>query len=319
MRRVGESEIRAQLPLCISNTHLEWVGTRYQGKVRDSYVRGAERILITTDRLSCFDVFVTEVPFKGQVLNQLALFWFQRVEDIVPNHLIASPHPNVLIGKNCEVIPIEVVVRGYLAGSAQRDYQAGRAVSGIALPLGLKPYQKLPEVLLTPSTKAAHGSHDLPISESEIVSSGIVEESLWSKVRESALKLFQRGQQEAEKQGLLLVDTKYEFGLSGGELTLVDEIHTLDSSRYWVKHSYADRLAAGEAPEMLDKEPTRQWLLSQGYKGDGVPPVFTDSHRIELAQHYISSYERITGQPFEGEVGSGMTEIEAAIRSYYKL
>lgn len=315
---VQDSELFKQLPFVLTGTSFDFLGERYAGKVRDNYSRGDRRIIVTTDRLSCFDQVVTAVPFKGQVLNQLAVYWFNRTSDIVSNHIIDVPDPNVLVVKSCEVLPVEVVVRAYLAGSAWRDYEAGRAVSGVKLPPGLKISQKLPECLITPSTKAPQGSHDEPISEEEILSSGLVERRLWQQIREASLALFARAAAEVEKRGLLLVDTKYEFGLRDGALILVDEIHTLDSSRYWVAGTYQQKFGAGEPPEMLDKEPVRQWLLKQGYKGDGPIPHFSDEYRVQIARHYVDSYQRISGLPFEPSAGDALERIAGRLREYCK-
>ena len=315
---ISDAEIQKQLSNVLTETSFDFLGNKYTGKVRDNYVAGDRRILITSDRLSCFDVVVTSIPFKGQVLNQMAVHWFEMTKDIIDNHLLDVPDPNVMVVKNCQTLPVEVVVRGYLAGSAFRDYHSGKAISGISLPAGLKSGQKLPEVIITPSTKAAKGAHDMPISEAEILSKGLVDKKLWQQAKDVALALFRRGSERADTQGLILVDTKYEFGLFENKLLLVDEIHTLDSSRYWRKGTYPQRFSAGESPEMLDKEPTRQWLLSQGYKGEGVIPAFSDSHRIEIAKHYISSYETIVGAAFSGSVGSVRDRIEKALREAFK-
>lgn len=306
--------LQEHLGLCLEEGNFPFLGTRIKGKVRDSYVNRGRRILVTTDRLSCFDVIVTAVPFKGQVLNRLALYWFEETKDIIPNHVIASPDPNVIVGKECQVLPIEVVVRGYLAGSAWRDYEAGKAISGVTLPKGLKKSAKLENPILTPSTKALQGDHDTPISEEEIVSKGIVSREIWGQVSAKALQLFNRGQQIVNQRGLILVDTKYEFGLLDGELYLVDEIHTLDSSRYWVGSEYEERFESGADQHMLDKEPTRQWLISKGFMGEGPIPEFTPEHRIEIAKHYINSFEMISGQEFVAVMGDPMKRIEGALR-----
>ena len=313
---INQADLHRQLEFVLTDTDFSFLGARYAGKVRENYSAGDRRYLITSDRLSCFDVVVTSIPFKGQVLNQLAAFWFNKTSSIIPNHIIDIPDPNVMVVRSCKVLPVEVVVRGHLAGSAWRDYTAGRAVSGIQLPPGLANFSKLPEPLLTPSTKAAHGDHDTPISEAEIVSSGLVDKNLWAQVHETALALFAAGQAEAARHGLILADTKYEFGTVDGKLILVDEIHTLDSSRYWIESSFSQRTAAGSSPEMLDKEPTRQWLLEKGFNGNGPIPEFTPEHRVQIAQHYTGSYERITGLPFAGEVGPVRERIEARLREY---
>ncbi len=313
---ISDADLYRQLPNVLTHTNCGFLGERYEGKVRDNYTRGDVRVLITSDRLSCFDVVVTTVPFKGQVLTELAAYWFDRSRDIIANDILDLPDPNVMVVRNCAVFPVEIVVRAYLTGSAWRDYQAGRAISGVVLPAGLRPSEKLPEIIITPSTKAAKGSHDAPISEEEIVSSSLVDRKTWAQAREAALALFAMGQVEAEKSGLILVDTKYELGLYQGKLMLVDEIHTLDSSRYWVQESYKRCFLSGESPEMLDKEPTRQWLLSQGYMGNGPIPEFTETHRLQIARHYISAFERITHREFSGEVAPVATRIEARMKQY---
>lgn len=310
---ISDNDLFTQLDFVLEATHFESIGERYEGKVRDTYRRGDERILITTDRLSCFDRVVTSVPFKGQVLNQLAVHWFGLTEHIVPNHLIEVPDPNVMRVRNCQIVPVEVVVRGYLAGSAWRDYAAGRPVSGVVFPPGMRFGDELPEPTLTPSTKAVKGLHDEPVSEQEIVARGMVESGVWGAIREAALALFDLGQRESAARGLVLVDTKYEFGLIDGELVLADEIHTLDSSRYWVAGTLGPRLDRGEDPEMLDKEPTRQWLLQQGFKGDGTIPDFTAAHRVDIARHYIDCFERISARSFGGQVGPVLPRIAAAL------
>lgn len=307
--------LHSQLSQCISETHLDFLGTRYAGKVRDSYSRDGKRYLVTTDRLSCFDVIVTTVPFKGQVLTQLALYWFKKAASVIPVHVIGSPDPNIIVGVEAAVVPVEVVVRGYLTGSAWRDYEAGRSVSGIKLPSGMKKSQKFDVPLITPSTKAIHGEHDMPISEAEIVSNGIVSQEIWNQIRTAALSLFEIGSREVAARGLILVDTKYEFGLKDGKVLLVDEVHTLDSSRFWDATEYQSRFEAGEDQVMLDKEPTRQWLISQGFMGEGPIPTFTDDHRVAIAQHYIQSYERITGLTFEPVQGDAIQRITKTLQT----
>jgi phosphoribosylaminoimidazole-succinocarboxamide synthase len=313
---ISDATIKRQLSHVIEETHFDFLGDRYVGKVRDNYVRGDYRVLITTDRLSCFDRVVTTVPFKGQVLNALALYWFERAKHLVSSHVVASPHPNVLIGRQAEVLPVEVVVREYLTGSAWRDYCAGKEVSGVRLPPGLRASERLTCPIVTPSTKAAKGTHDEPISEKAIISQGIVEPQLWEQMREVALTLFKYARDEVATRGLILVDTKYEFGIVSGELVLVDEIHTLDSSRYWKADSYLERFEAGESPVMLDKEPTRRWLFEQGFKGDGPIPHFSDEHRCAIARHYVDAYQLVSGQPFEAEGGDVTQALEAALRSW---
>lgn len=312
---MDNNTIREQLKFVLAKTDFEFLGAKYEGKVRDSYVKGDLRYLITTDRLSCFDVVVALIPFKGQVLNQLAVNWFELSSEIIANHLIDNPDPNVMVVRNCQILPIEVVVRGYLAGSAWRDYSSGKAVSGINLPPGMKNYQRFSSPLLTPSTKAELGTHDQPISELEIVSRGIVDSKVWQQVKEAALALFELGTRRAAERGLILADTKYEFGIRDGKLILADEIHTLDSSRFWLADGFEQQVSAGQAPTMLDKEPTRQWLISQGYQGNGPVPVFSDEHRIEIARHYIDSFEMICGREFQAQSGDVQARVAGALRT----
>lgn len=312
---ISDDVLRRQLPYVLSETDFTFLGSKYAGKVRDNYIAGETRYLITTDRLSCFDVVVTTIPFKGQVLNQMAVHWFELTKHIIANHLIDVPDPNVMVVRNCKTLPVEVVVRAYLTGSAWRDYEAGKDISGVRLPAGMKASQKLEQPIITPSTKAEKGKHDLPISEQQILSQGLLTAKVWEQVKEVAFALFRLGQERAQAQGLLLVDTKYEFGFFNDKLVLVDEIHTLDSSRYWRAASYPKCFAAGESPEMLDKEPTRQWLLSQGYKGDGAIPTFTDDHRVKIARHYVDSYAAIVGAECSAEVGPVSERIRTRLQA----
>lgn len=310
-----------QLSHTLDSIDIAGLGPKIRGKVRDSYVRGNRRILITSDRLSAFDRILTTIPFKGQVLNCMALNWFEKTKHILENHIVTTPHPNVLIAHQVEIIPVEIVVRGYIAGSAWRDYQAGRSVSGITLPAGLVKSQRLESAIITPSTKAAQGEHDQPISAEELLRKGIVSESLWLEIAEKALALFACGTEEAAKQGLILVDTKYEMGLlrdadGKAHLVLADEVHTPDSSRYWISESYQERFERGEDPEMLDKEFVRRWLIEQGYMGEGEAPIFSDEMRVEIARRYIDVCERVTGQPFIAEAGPIAPGIEEALQEY---
>lgn len=305
-----------QAPYVLTGTEFDFLQDRYEGKVRDSYRGKKHRYLITTDRISCFDVVLGAVPFKGQVLNQLASYWFEQTKDIAENHIVSHPDPNVMVVKEVKILPIEVVIRGYVAGSAWRDYEAGKPVSGITLPSGMKAHQQLENPILTPATKAEKGDHDEPISEKEVLSRGFVEEKVWAEVSEKAFALFQFASAEVAKRGLLLVDTKYEFGLLDGKVVLADEIHTLDSSRYWVADTYPERFESGESPEMLDKEPVRQWLISNGYMGDGVPPNLTEEYVTELSLHYMSAYDRISGLTFEPVIGDALPRIANNLREY---
>jgi phosphoribosylaminoimidazole-succinocarboxamide synthase len=309
----------SRIPTPLQETNFPWLGERYVGKVRDSYVRDRVRVLIATDRLSAFDRVITTVPGKGQVLTQLAKFWFKRCASVVENHVIDVPDPCVMVGREVSIIPVEVVVRGYVAGSAWRDYVAGNLVSGVKLPAGLHEFEKLPTPILTPSTKEEFGKHDMPISEAEIVSKNIVSASLWEQIRETALRLFDVGTRELEGRGLLFADTKYEFGILDGRLVLADEIHTLDSSRFWVASSYEANLRAGKGPEMLDKEPIRRWLMERNFKGDGPLPVIPDEYRMELVSHYTKSFTMITGVDCVIDTSDPLTRIERNLRAYFDI
>jgi phosphoribosylaminoimidazole-succinocarboxamide synthase len=274
-------------------------GTRLaSGKVRDVVTLGDELLITTTDRISAFDRVLATVPCKGEVLNTLTLFWFDRTADLAANHLLERISARTVRAARCEVVPVEVVVRGYLTGSALRDYQAGRPVSGISLPPGMQANQRFDEPLLTPSTKEAGGLHDRPVSRGELLAGGIVPSGLWDEIERTALSLFRRGTDLAAANGLILVDTKYEFGLRRGTLTLVDEVHTPDSSRYWYADTYARLLEAGERQRELDKEYLRQWLLARGFRGDGQPPVIPDEVLLEVAWRYVTAWQTITGADF---------------------
>jgi phosphoribosylaminoimidazole-succinocarboxamide synthase len=269
-----------------------------QGKVRDVVDLGAEVLITTTDRISAFDRVLSTIPCKGEVLNTLSLFWFKAATDIIPNHIREEVSARTVRVAKCDVVPIEVVVRGYLTGSAWRDYQQGGAVSGIRLPAGMKASQRFDTPLLTPSTKEEKGSHDRPISREEILAGGKVEKGMWERIENASRALFQLGTEMAERNGLILVDTKYEFGLLKGVLTLVDEVHTPDSSRYWYRDTWKQLYEQGASQRELDKEYLRQWLLARGWKGDGPAPEIPDDVRIEVARKYIAAWETITGCPF---------------------
>ena len=271
------------------------------GKVRDVVTIGDELLITTTDRISAFDRVLATVPCKGEVLNTLTLFWFDRTADIVANHLLERVSARTVRAARCEVVPVEVVVRGYLTGSALRDYEAGRPVSGIELPPGMRPNQRFAEPLLTPSTKEAAGGHDRPVSRAELLAGGIVPRRRWEEIERTARELFRRGGEIAAANGLILVDTKYEFGLRGGDLVLVDEVHTPDSSRYWYADTYDELFAAGERQRELDKEYLRQWLLARGFRGDGTPPAILDEVLLEVAWRYVTAWQTITGSTFTPE------------------
>ncbi|WP_179188140.1 phosphoribosylaminoimidazolesuccinocarboxamide synthase [Kiloniella majae] len=280
----------------------------YQGKVRDAYdLPDGRRIMIATDRQSAFDRILAAVPHKGQVLNQTARFWFEKTEDICPNHVISFPDPNVVIGRNLEMLPIEMVVREYMTGSTETSiwpmYQRGeRKLYGHDFPEGLKKNEKLPETIITPTTKAAHGDHDAPITATQIVDQGILSKDVWEELARLSLALFARGREIAAKNGLILVDTKYEFGVDqDGRITLADEIHTPDSSRYWIAESYQERMDKGLEPESLDKEFLRLWVSQRcdPYKDD-IPDIPDDTLET-FSEKYINLFERVTGETFKRE------------------
>lgn len=301
---LDQATLRDRLPLALDQVDLPFLGPRAQGKVRDIYTRRDQLILVTTDRLSAFDRILGLVPYKGQVLNQLSAFWFSQTQDIVANHLLDLPDPNVAVGRACTPLPIEVVVRGYITGVTStalwyRYSQGERHIYGLDFPDGLRKNDPLPAPLITPTTKARDGGHDERITAAEIVSRGLVDAKLWAQVSAAAVALFRRGQELARRGGLILVDTKYEFGVdAAGKLTLIDEVHTPDSSRFWRADSYAARHAAGEEPENFDKEFIRLYYAAQGYRGDGDPFPLPADLAVQAAQRYITTYELITGQTF---------------------
>lgn len=303
------------LPPALATTHLG-LGSRYQGKVRDTYDLGDGRIvLVTTDRISAFDhVLRQAIPLKGQVLNGVAAFFFERTADVAPNHVLSVPDPNVTVGVRCDALPIEFVIRGYLAGHAWRVYRdGGRELCGERLPDGLREAERLPTPLLTPATKAVEG-HDEDASRAEILERGILDPDTLAEAADLALALYARGTEIAAERGLLLVDTKYEFGrASDGRLLVIDEVHTPDSSRYYYADGYEERLAAGEPQRQLSKEFVREWLMANGFQGlDGqtlpdMPPEFV----AEVSARYVELYETVTGRDFVPELSS---EPEARVR-----
>lgn len=304
-----------QLSFTLNSSALSSLGEKYQGKVRDCYLTNQNIFLITTDRLSAFDVNLTTIPFKGEILNAISYNAFKETEEIVQNHVIDVPDPNIVYAKKVEILPIEVVVRGYLAGSALRDYKANKPVSGITLREGYKDYSCLDQILLTPSTKAEKGLHDEPISENEIVSKNLVSKKIWDEIKEVSFALFKKGSELANNKGLILVDTKYEFGLLNGKLILADEIHTLDSSRYWIKSDYESAISEGRTPKMLDKEPVRQWLISKGFMGEGEVPEFTREKRVEIAMHYIDTAKIMLPEKLNLKVEDVNLRMEANLKA----
>ena len=278
---------------------------KHSGKVRDWYaLKDSSRLMVTTDRISTFDRIVSAVPWKGQVLNELSAWWNRKTADIVPNHLISMPDPNVSIVREVSPLSVEVIVRGYITGVTStalwhRYSQGERNIYGYSFPDGLKKNQRLPEPIITPTTKAEAGQHDERLTVSEVVDKGFVPKKTWNHVMETALALFARGTEIAQKAGLILVDTKYEFGLDAeGQVMLIDEIHTPDSSRFWRLDSYGTRISEGREPELFDKEFVRMRYAEIGYRGDGEIPVLPDSVWADAGILYQTAYELLTGGPF---------------------
>lgn len=288
-------------------------GKKHQGKVRDYYIQKDNRIIITTDRQSAFDQILGLIPFKGQVLTLMSQFWFDKTKDIIQNHLIAIPDPNAMIVRNCKVIPIEMVVRGYISGSTSTSiwtaYAKGeRTIYGIRFSEGLKKNQKLKTPIITPTTKAEIG-HDEKLTEKEIIDRKIVPEKLWRQMKKVSLKLFERGTKICTKAGIILVDTKYEFGLDKkGKLMLIDEIHTPDSSRFWIKKTYQKRFSKGLEPENFDKEFLRLWFKKKGYSGEGKHPKMPPEFIAKVSKRYQQIYEKITGKKFKVNVNKNISE-----------
>ena len=326
MTDITEQFIRDHLADTLSGIDLSFLGPKTSGKVREIYEQtdGDEDqlIIITTDRLSAFDRILGLVPFKGQVLNQLAAFWFEQTRDIVDNHLVAVPDPNVVVARRCRTLPVEVVVRGYISGVTTTalwyQYELGkRTIYGIDFPDGLQKNDPLPEPIITPTTKASDGGHDERITNEQVTSMGLVEPQMWTDVQEAAIALFKRGQEIARRAGLILVDTKYEFGISpDGKITLIDEAHTPDSSRFWIADTYEERRNAGQEPENFDKEFVRLAYAAQGYRGDGDPSPLPEDLAVQAALRYIRTYEMLTGERFEPGETPVETRIERNLRKW---
>lgn len=299
------SQLIDAIPHALHAVNLPGCGPRQAGKVRDIYLPPTlpgQRVLVTTDRVSAFDRVLGVIPFKGQVLNQLSGWWFEQTRDIVANHVVSLPDPNVTIAREVAPLPVEVVVRGYITGVTKTSlwylYEQGeRQPYGIPLTEGLRKNDPLPTPVITPTTKATAGGHDERITRDEIVARGLVAAPLWEEVERVALALFGRGQAVAKQAGLLLVDTKYEFGLHNGRLMLIDELHTPDSSRFWTLESYT--ATAGREPHNFDKEFLRAWFAEQGYRGEGTPPSMPPDFVAQVAARYIAACEQITGEAFQ--------------------
>ena len=311
----------------ITETHFQFPGQTgfYKGKVREVYyLENDLLVMIATDRLSAFDVVMPKgIPFKGQILNQIATRMMRETADLVPNWLVATPDPNVSVGVRCEPVKLEMVIRGYLAGHAAREYKAGkRLLCGVSLPEGLQENDRFPEPIITPATKAEQGDHDEDISREEILKRGLISESDYALLEKYTRALFQRGTELAASRGLLLVDTKYEFGRTpDGRLVLIDEIHTPDSSRYFYAEGYAERQQQGEPQKQLSKEFVRQWLISQGFQGKPGQhlPEMSDAYVESVSERYIELYEQITGEAFvKADTGNIAGRIEKNVRDFLR-
>lgn len=292
------------IPGALQATDLPLPG-KQSGKVREWYLLDeTKRLVITTDRLSAFDNILACVPYKGQVLNQLSAWWFERTADIIPNHLLSLPDPNAAVVVSARPFPVEVIVRGFITGVTSTAlwyrYSTGeREIYGYRFPEGLRKNEQLPEPIITPTTKAGPGEHDERLTNAEVVEKGYLDAATWDEVTAAALAIFKRGQEIAHQNGLILVDTKYEFGRSpDGRVILIDEVHTPDSSRFWKAESYEDRLSKGEEPENYDKEFIRLEYAARGYRGDGQPPEMPAELWARASQRYISVYEILSGQTF---------------------
>ncbi len=318
---LSDDEILAALPHALVRVDLPGWGARIEGKVRDIYVINGQRVLITTDRISAFDRVLGAIPFKGQVLNQLSVWWFEQLQDIVANHVVAVPDPNVTIAREAQPLPVEVIVRGYITGVTSTSlwtlYSQGvERPYGLDLPPGLRKNDPLLKPVITPTTKATRGAHDERLTTAEVVERGLVTPDLWEEIQRAASAIFERGQEVAQRAGLILVDTKYEFGLIDGKPALIDEVHTPDSSRFWVAESYESAQAAGQEPENFDKEFLRLWFARQGYRGEGVPPAMPPDFVAQVAQRYIAAYQRLTGKTFVPGVQPAAARIRDALTEW---
>jgi phosphoribosylaminoimidazole-succinocarboxamide synthase len=302
---IDRAALAAHLDDVLAEASIPELPAHYRGKVRDNYdLPDGRRIVIATDRLSAFDRVIAAIPLKGQVLTQIARFWFDSTADLCPNHVIDYPDPNVLVCRRLAIMPVEIVVRDYLTGTTGTSiwpmYKTGRRdIYGVRFPDGLRENQKLPATIITPTTKASDGEHDEPLTPDEIVGRGLLTAEQWQLTTELALTLFARGRAIAENRGLILVDTKYEFGFDrAGQIILADEVHTPDSSRYWLTKSYAEQFAVGEPPESLDKDFVRRWVVERCDPYRDPIPEIPRNVLLEAARVYIEVFETITGQSF---------------------
>ena len=312
---IDDELVKQQLAQTLEGTSFEGLGERYEGKVRDNYHRGGKRFIVVTDRISAFDRILGTVPFKGQVLNRLAAWWFEKTKSVAPNHFIGVPDPNVLECIECTPLPVELVMRAYITGSTSTSMwthyaEGARVFCGHELPEGLVKNQRLERPLLTPATKAPKGEHDVSASRAEILAKGGISATDFDRAAEIAETLFVAGQKICAERGLILVDTKYELGKTkDGEIIVIDEIHTPDSSRFWMESTYAERFDAGIDPEPLDKDFVRRYYTALGYRGDGDAPELPPDVRVGAAKRYIEAFERITGESFVPDTASPLPRI----------
>lgn len=325
---IDDALLENQIDQVLVDAAIPELPLHYHGKVRDSYdLPNGERIIIASDRLSAFDRNIVAIPFKGQILTQLARFWFDITKNLCPNHVISYPDPNVLLGRRVNIIPVEIIVRDYLTGSTATSiwpmYEAGhRNIYGLSFPEDLRKNQKLPKTIITPTTKAYDGAHDEPLTVNEIVGRGLMEKTQWDEVTEKAFALFEKGKAIAAERGLILVDTKYEFGVDqSGKVLVADEIHTPDSSRFWEAETYEERMSQGQAPDSFDKDYIRSWVRAacDPYRED--IPKIPRKIIVETAKIYIRVYERITGQEFKPADTTlpVLERIRKALRPYFSV
>ncbi|MBN1814333.1 MAG: phosphoribosylaminoimidazolesuccinocarboxamide synthase [Anaerolineae bacterium] len=320
---LNRTTLERHISQALEAVEIDWPHGRERGKVRDTFLLpDGRRLIVTTDRLSAFDRILTAVPFKGQVLNQLSAFWFEQTADIIPNHVIDVPDPNTSLVVGCETLPVEVVVRGYITGVTKTAlwyrYSLGeRHIYGYDFPDGLVKNQPLPEPIITPTTKGLAGEHDERITCAEVVERGLLDKATWEQAQTAALAIFRRGQEIARQGGLILVDTKYEFGRApDGKVMVIDEVHTPDSSRFWLAESYEERVSGGEEPDNFDKEFLRLWYADHGYRGDGEPPEPTDDLVAQVSERYIALYEKLAGRTFEPGAYPANPRIAETLKTY---
>lgn len=313
---VSDGRMVKELDGTLDGTSFAHLGTQHRGKVRDSYVDGGVRTIVTTDRQSAFDRVLGTIPFKGQALNEISNFWFAAMADVVPNHLLEVPDPNVIRARECELVALEFVVRAYITGVTKTslwfDYEQGkREIAGNQLADGLRKNERLPRPILTPTTKLEE--HDRNVSGGQAISEGLITDELFDRIGAISFDLFARGTEIAAERGLILVDTKYEFGLFDDVIVLIDEVHTPDSSRFWYADTYEELFAAGKDQRALDKEPLREWFVERGFRGDGPAPSIPDDVRIATASRYIALAEEITQQPFEATSSTARDRVSSIL------